>query len=194
MTTANGLNITTKKFKNGEKMKIFNYNKFPEEVEYKYGDICELSEWDLEKLQNFDEVYYWYAQAPYEGMGQLLGLMSGRWYIWDCGHCSCYGPLDNFFPSKSDGYVSLTEIEKSCTSELINLIKPLLELAKNNTEIESYTKKTSVKNKEESNESFVFNMEKEIREAYKVIRESNTSIPDHVLDFMKDAAIKRLKG
>ena len=98
-------------------MKIYNYAKFPEGFDYNYGDICDFDTWDLERLKDFDEVYYWYATGSYEGSGHLIGLLKGKWYMHDCGHCSCYGPLGHFDYLKSNKY-SWEEIESLYQKDL----------------------------------------------------------------------------
>ena len=92
-------------------------------------ESCALSENDLSRLREHvspDEIRYWYARGDYEGSGIMLLLKEGLWYPWHMGHCSCYGPLDNF--ALGEGYASLDALLASCTPEHQEEIKPLLEL------------------------------------------------------------------
>jgi len=112
-------------------MKIYNYGKFPEDIEYTYGEISELSsDYDLDYLKDFDEVYYWYAEAGYEGMGNLIGILNGKWYMHNMGHCSCYGPLEELDISDKNAYDSLEELKNSCSKGLIVEVMPLIEMAR----------------------------------------------------------------
>ena len=159
-------------------MKIYNYAKFPEGFDYNYGDICDFDTWDLERLKDFDEVYYWYATGSYEGSGHLIGLLKGKWYMHDCGHCSCYGPTEHLDVSENFAYDSLEELERACSKGLIPQVRPLIDMAKEKADKEPYAKR----------------MEREIREAYGWIRENNHTISDEVLDLMKNAAIEKVKS
>jgi len=161
-------------------MKIHIYEKFPENIDYTYGDICSFSDYDLEHVSGFDEVYYWYAQGSYEGMGQFIGRMKGKWYMHSCGHCSCYGPLEHIELGESNAYDSLNELEKACSKGLMDEVSPLISMARENESccVETYAQR----------------MEREIRKAYSWIRKHNSTIPDEVLDLMKDAAIEKVKS
>lgn len=76
-----------------------NLDKFPngQNSDYYYGELSELSEYELQDLEEkgIDEVWYWYATAPYEGIGQLLLRKGDLYDFHDAGHCSCYGPTEH---------------------------------------------------------------------------------------------------
>ena len=61
-----------------------------------YGKLDEFDEYDMEELNSFgfDEVWYWYSTAPYEGSGQILMRKGELYDLHDAGNCSCYGPID----------------------------------------------------------------------------------------------------
>ena len=93
-----------------------------------YGKLDEFDEYDMEELNSFgfDEVWYWYSTAPYEGSGQIL-IRKGKLYdLHDAGHCSCYGPIDQLeFNGKP-----LKELAESINEEYMrNEAKPLFEMA-----------------------------------------------------------------
>jgi len=46
----------------------------------------------------YDWVVYWYENYGYDGSGEAVGLLDGRRVleIFDLGHCSCYGPLEDW--------------------------------------------------------------------------------------------------
>jgi len=116
-------------------MKLYNYGKFPEGISYTYGDICELeNDYNFDLLKDFDEVYYWYASAPYEGLGGLIGLLKGKWYMHSMGHCSCYGPLEHLEINEQNAYYSLEELKNACSSDLLIEVAPLIEMAIQNRE------------------------------------------------------------
>lgn len=112
-------------------MKITNLNKFPENYSYHYGSLCSFEEYELRKLEelNLDEIWYWYAQGSYEGMGCLLMRRGDNYDMNDLSHCSCCGPTDRV--DFKDGK-SLEELEASFSTEYLREYKELIELAKNN--------------------------------------------------------------
>ena len=60
-------------------------------------DESELEENELEYLEalGLDEIWYWYATAPYEGDGSILMRKGDLYCVDSLGHCSCYGPTEN---------------------------------------------------------------------------------------------------
>jgi len=161
-------------------MKICQYEKFPENIDYTYGEICSFSDYDLERVKDFEEVYYWYAQGSYEGIGQFIGKMNGKWYMHSCGHWPCYGPLEHIEYGEKDAYNTLDELEKACSNGLMDEVSPLISMAREEWAgcVQTYAQ----------------GMEREIRKAYSWIRKHNSKIPDEVLDLMKDAAIEKVKS
>ena len=55
-------------------MKINNLKAFPENYGYRYGELGELSNWEIDDLNHFgfDEIWYYYAYGSYEGNGMML--------------------------------------------------------------------------------------------------------------------------
>lgn len=110
-------------------MIIHNLNKFPKNYEYKYGDLEELGEYEIENIKKLpvDEVWYWYASAPYEGSGQMLMRKDELYDIAELSHCSCYGPTDDL----SFEGETLTTLKKYYTTEKYNQFEELLAKALN---------------------------------------------------------------
>lgn len=104
-----------------------NYANFPDEVDYRYGEIMELENYDLITLENLgiDEIWYWYAQGGYEGSGQILMRKGDLYDVHDAGHCSCYGPTERAdFIGKP-----FKELFDSISKEYMKDLKPLFKLA-----------------------------------------------------------------
>jgi hypothetical protein len=105
-------------------MIIHNLNKFPAELNYRYGALDELSSYDMGYLNRYydaDEVWYWYSSGSYEGSGQMLIRKGDLYDIHDMGHCSCYGPLDRM----SLSFKPLEELKSSCSSEYLKEVESL---------------------------------------------------------------------
>lgn len=79
------------------------------------------------KALGISEAWYWYGYYGYEGVGQMLILKDGKYYLHDMGHCSCYGPIENI--SFTDPFSSLEEIKVRCSTELYGYVKALVEMA-----------------------------------------------------------------
>lgn len=111
-------------------MNLHKCEKIPDGLSYSYGELQSFDEYDIKHLQehNIDEAWYWYVSDSYEGSGQLLFMKNGCWFLHDCGHCSCYGPLENL---KIDvGYTNLVELSEKMTSENLKQVQPLIDMAK----------------------------------------------------------------
>lgn len=111
------------------KLIVHNLKKFPGGVTNNYEDISELSNYDLKELVllDVDEVWYWYATAPYEGSGYML-LRKGNLYdVANIGHCSCYGPVDNI---KFNGKELNIMLKNHLDDEYKKMIKDLVSEAK----------------------------------------------------------------
>lgn len=111
-------------------MKIFNLGKIPEGYDC-YGDtVTEFGDYDLEDLKKIeaDAVFYWYATGCFDGTGQILFRVDKKWYLHDCGHCSCYGPTEHII--LTDSFDTLEEVKNRCSDELWTEVKPLVEMAK----------------------------------------------------------------
>lgn len=54
--------------------------------------------YDEDKLEEFGIQFaiYYYENEGYEGLGTCLAYKDTKWYTCDLGHCSCYGPFEEF--------------------------------------------------------------------------------------------------
>jgi len=104
-------------------MNVYQLPNFPNKY---YGRQSVLDEYDLHNLESSDieQVWYYYYRDSYEGSGQIIAYGNGKWYIHDCGHCSCYGPTENF--STNAHYESLDELEQALSSEYKKEVAPLI--------------------------------------------------------------------
>jgi len=113
-----------------------NYKKFPENLSYSYFENDELSEGELQHLfeQGFEEVWYWYGTAPYEGVGQLLLRVGDLYDFHDAGHCSCYGPTEGIkfrgvpFEQLTEGFTKEHQEEVACLIEMADPAKKVWSL------------------------------------------------------------------
>jgi len=107
-------------------------NKCKTTVDYTpYGyevDYCNLDEeYDLSKIPStVEEIWYWYKSGSWEGMGQMILKDANGYYLWDLGHCSCYGPLDDIEEGLSNPYKTLEELKAACSEDLLNQL-PIME-------------------------------------------------------------------
>lgn len=125
------------------KLIIHNYGKIPESYKYMQGPSQPLDECNLEKFDKLqlDEVWYWYASAPYEGSGYVLMRRGEQYDLADLGHCSCYGPTDRIsFTGYSlhDLKKSLSEGTKEEAEYLIQMAESQLQQPKKNRIIYYY--------------------------------------------------------
>jgi len=96
--------------------------------------------WDYEDFDSYEEkgiegtgckaAFYWYGRGSYDGSGQMLALHEKGWYLFNLGHCSCYGPTENIcFEGAATGE-SLESIKERCSEDYyVKEILPLVELA-----------------------------------------------------------------
>lgn len=117
-------------------MQKFMLKDSPKVYDWRNSEECEelfVDEWDLEKVKALepDAVFYWYVTGSYEGSGALIAVKDGKWYTKDLGHCSCYGPLDDFATDISE-YTkgSLDELLESGSDDWKKEYAPLVELAR----------------------------------------------------------------
>lgn len=70
----------------------------------------ELCDWDLEQVgEGYDWLVYWYEVGCYDGDGEAVALRKDGMVEIKClGHCSCYGPMDDWATGISE--VSLEEL------------------------------------------------------------------------------------
>jgi hypothetical protein len=109
-------------------MKLNHINKIPDGLDYSFSKLDALHNYDLEELykHNFDEAWYWYASASYEGSGQMIIRKGNLYDIHNLGHCSCYAATDHI---KFNGrpldelWDSLSEELKKESNDLFNAIK-----------------------------------------------------------------------
>jgi len=89
-----------------------------------------LGDYEIEPLESkgVEKAWYWYGTVPYEGAGQLLAFVGGRWVLHDMGHCSCYGPTEHF--STITSYASLDEVAQACSAERVAEVQPLIDAAR----------------------------------------------------------------
>lgn len=59
-----------------------------------------LDQSDFDRFANFEEIFYHYTSGSYEGSGALLAVNGNETVIHNMGHCSCYGPTDEFDSTK----------------------------------------------------------------------------------------------
>lgn len=111
-------------------MKLININQFPKNYNYVYGDLCELDEYDRDRLKKdkVDIFVYWYASGSYEGSGKAIFCVGNKWFYHDLGHCSCYGPIENI--SYSNPKDTVQELYDNCSDELKKELKPVYDRAK----------------------------------------------------------------
>ena len=78
-----------------------------------------------------DQFIYWYASGDYCGAGYALIKLkdSNMWLEQSLGHCSCYGPTEEFTVNVMN-MKSLDEIRRSSTPEHFKDIKLIYEKAK----------------------------------------------------------------
>lgn len=55
----------------------------------------ELGEWDLKEFPEAEYLVYYYESGSYDGSGTALAKTDGKFYSYNLGHCSCYGPLES---------------------------------------------------------------------------------------------------
>lgn len=69
--------------------------------------IDEFNEWDLRHTDGTDikTIIHNYRIGNYDGDGDAFCRVKGnRWFVHPCGHCSCYGPLDDISASAKLNY------------------------------------------------------------------------------------------
>lgn len=99
---------------------------------YAYGNGAALDVSEIEAIGNGfapELIVYWYAEAPYEGSGQMVALKDGKWSLDDLSHCSCYGPIDRL--SMLFQYDSLDALMAACEpAYCADQVRPLVEAAR----------------------------------------------------------------
>ena len=85
MKNENNIEIEAVKFGRGE-FKLMTYNGGRDALyEFELASLPEDSKW----------IAYAYSQSEYEGHGYaIVAHDDGRYSLYDLGHCSCYGPLE----------------------------------------------------------------------------------------------------
>jgi len=79
--------------------------------------------WELEgeiygPCKNLEVIVYDYTNEGYEGYGDLIGFDGKNYYHAYLGHCSCYGPLDDF--NLNNPIPNLIALKEKITGENFN--------------------------------------------------------------------------
>jgi hypothetical protein len=97
---------------------------------YRCGEYQQqvLDQFDLQRLEEkgADTVVYWYSTGDYCGAGNAFIRIKRKWHYHGCGHCSCYGPVDEFFPNEGR---TLRQIWKGFSDDLKNEARSVYEEA-----------------------------------------------------------------
>ena len=80
-------------------------------IEYCLNDI--LSESDLKNFEDFNWIVHNYENGTYDGVGYAVALKDTTLYVYNLGHCSCYGPFDD----GSQGFINSFSVQDFLTSE-----------------------------------------------------------------------------
>ncbi len=103
-----------------------------------------FSEFDLKHVPDCaEELWYYYQSGDYDGSGHLLVLdKDGTYHLHHCGHCSCYGPLEDLTIASGTGQ-SLDELEEKCTPEALKeyCLQELIDAAKKTAKKQPWKKK-----------------------------------------------------
>lgn len=108
---------------------LHDLGKYPDGYTYQHGEISALDEWDANRLceSGAEEAWYWYAQGSYEGSGQIL-LRKGKQYdLHDMGHCSCYGPIEQWSPAWKSKTALVAQYKPN--ADLWKEVAPLFKMA-----------------------------------------------------------------
>lgn len=99
--------------------KLFKLPKPPEGVEYACGNECEdFNDCEIESFPDgCDVAAYWYVSGSYEGSGHIVYRVNGKWNHHNCGHCSCYGPLESI--DNEGREETLDELAQNCSDGLL---------------------------------------------------------------------------
>jgi len=79
----------------------------------------------LEDIMEPDVIAYWYRCDSYDGSGEMIYHGKEGWGTIDLGHCSCYGPGEDWNLGGYTTYPTLDELrEKGFADEdLIDLLR-----------------------------------------------------------------------
>lgn len=99
---------------------------------YEYYDAEPLSDYETERAQKAgaDAVVYWYGRGSYEGTGVALVRNGGKWVVEYLGHCSCYGPFENFDEHSFAAAKPLDELAVGMTKDRADETRELFEQAR----------------------------------------------------------------
>ena len=61
----------------------------------KYSVGKDEIDWGWHHIQDVDWFVYWYENGYYEGNGFAVAKRGNELELYNLGHCSCYGPLEN---------------------------------------------------------------------------------------------------
>lgn len=96
-----------------------------------YREPMELDEYDLKYLGEHkpDEVWYYYSVGNYDGLGQMIILKDGLYYLHDMGHCSCYSGCERI--DLSVGYKTIDELVSKTSNDYYEEVLPLIQFINN---------------------------------------------------------------
>jgi len=83
--------------------------------------------YDIDKMSDADVLAYEYHEGIYDGSGNAIYRIAGKWYHHNMGHCSCYGPFEEVNRHEV-GANSLTALVKSFSKELKTECAAILKL------------------------------------------------------------------
>lgn len=96
--------------------------------------LCEFDSYDLEYINQahtntpFLFGCYIYGSGSYCGSGYIILLSKRKWYLIDCGHCSCYGPTEDLSGGMKEdkwSWKSYTEMKRKITAAYFDEIEVL---------------------------------------------------------------------
>ena len=79
---------------------------------YSCGEDSEFYKGDIKIIKDLGVEWacYWYETGSYEGDGCLIMRKDNKWYTHTCGHCSCYGPVDEL--ALREGFDSIGDMKR----------------------------------------------------------------------------------
>lgn len=89
---------------------------------YEIYHLYKLAEQDGYEIKS---IWYRYVHSCYEGNGSALILTNKGWLYWDLGHCSCYGPFDNFETGMF--YETIWQLLRNHTGGVANDLKEIID-------------------------------------------------------------------
>jgi len=106
-----------------KQLKLIQTEMPPQEYSHCTPVVLDDSYVDDLKKADIEVAAYWYATGSYEGSGDIIFRRTDGWRHHGMGHCSCYGPLDNFLSDKP--VATLRELKQTMSEELREECEPL---------------------------------------------------------------------